>query len=201
MFGLSVSAAILWLLEHIPIFLVHGVILLGIIAFLIGRFTPLIPDKLLLKIAGIAIFCFGVLLEGATFGVDLYKPQWEKAQAEVTAINAKAPIITEKIVTQYRDRIKIIKEKGDEIPTYVTIKNDVDCSLHVSTIVLLNAASENSIPDPTGRVDESPSGVALSTLTKSVAENYTTYNEVAQQLRSLQNWVKEQKANNDNNGK
>lgn len=190
-----------WLLEHIPMLLVHLVIFAGIIAFLVARFTPLIPDKLLIKIVGILVFCFGILLEGLTLGVGLIKPDLAKAQAEVVAINKKAAEITAQVQTVYVDRVKVIKEKGDETVRYVSTNNDSDCKLYNSTVMLLDAASKNEVPSAASRTDDTTSTVRLSDEERVIAGNYEKYNLVAQELISLQNWVKQQQTNNADSGK
>jgi hypothetical protein len=197
---MDIGSMTFWILQHVPMFLVHTIIFLGIVAFFVSKFTPLIPDKLFLKVGGILIFCFGLLLEGATFGVDLIKPELLKAQAEIIRINDQAKVITKEVQIQYVDRVKVIKEKGNviikEVPVYITTQDDSDCKLHNSFIVLHDAAAQNIVPDPTARIDDSPTDFKLSTATETIVANYTTYNQVAQQLISLQEWVKKQQANN-----
>jgi hypothetical protein len=58
--------------------------------------------------------------------------------------------------------------------------------------VLHDSASRNEVPDPTRKVDGSTSNVKISGVAETVIDNYTTYYQVAEQLRSLQEWIKEQ---------
>jgi len=194
--------SILWIIQHIPILVVHGLLLAGIIALLAGKISAHIEILYgeLLKWGGIAVVCLGLFLEGIFFTADTMMPEIAQAQAQVAAINSQAKVITKEIQIQYVDRVKVIKEKGDEVIKYVTTNNDSDCKLHNSTVELHDAAAENRIPDPATRTDEGPSGVALSEETRAVIENYNTYNQVAEQLRSLQQWVREQQFNSINNG-
>jgi len=59
--------------------------------------------------------------------------------------------------------------------------------------LLHDSASRNEVPDSSGVTNEAASGVKLSGVAETITENYTTYHKVAEQLRSLQEWVKEQK--------
>jgi hypothetical protein len=58
--------------------------------------------------------------------------------------------------------------------------------------VLHNSASKNEVPDSTGGVDDSPSGLKLSTTLETVVGNYILYYETAEQLKALQEWVRTQ---------
>jgi hypothetical protein len=58
--------------------------------------------------------------------------------------------------------------------------------------MLHDSASRNEVPDPTRKVDGSTSQIKISGVAETVVDNYTTYHQVAEQLRSLQEWIKEQ---------
>lgn len=49
------------------------------------------------------------------------------------------------------------------------------------------------MPSETKLVDESPSGIALSAVTKIVTDNYKTCNVYKEQIFSLQSWISAQK--------
>jgi hypothetical protein len=151
----------------------------------------------LVRIVGIAVMGLSIFLLGVSFSEADFKKEIEKKNAEIALINENAKNITAQVVTKYVYKDKIIREKGDEIIKYITTKNDGDCNLHGSTVELLNAAAENKLPDPTRATNEASAGVNLSTVTGTIAENYTKYHEVANQLTSLQEWVKNQKKNNE----
>jgi len=192
----------LWILENIPKMVIHGVVLAGIVSLFIGKLIPSIAlmQKEGLKLLGILLLAGGLFLEGSVYTAAYIEPQLEQARAEVTAINKQAKVITKEVEIRYVERTKVIKEKGDEVIKYITINNDRDCSIHNSTVELWNSAAENRLPDPTRRSDESPSGIALSEADKVIIDNYNQYNLVAEQLRSLQDWVREQQINNMNGG-
>ena len=126
------------------------------------------------------------------YGADLIKPDLEKTKHDLEILKGKQNEVTKVVETKYIEKKVIVKEKGDEIIKYINTNNDNDCNLHKSFVMLHDSAAKNTLPDPTGSADETPSGVKLSTAEKVIAENYELFHEVSLQLKSLQEWVSEQ---------
>lgn len=182
----------LWLLQHIPSFVIYLILAAGTVAYLVSSFIPFF-NSLPTRTIGLALLLVGAFLQGLNWGADVLSADVDKANAEIKRINDESKNVTEKIVTQYVIKQKVIKEKGDETIKYVNTKNDADCTLHNSFVELHDSAAKNSIPDPTGAVDETSSGIELSEAKKVIIENYYKYNEVAEQLKDLQEWVRQQR--------
>ena len=70
------------------------------------------------------------------------------------------------------------------------------CDIPQSFVRLHDAAAENTVPDPTTRVDGASSGIALSEAERTIIDNYAIYHKVADQLKALQEWVSEEKKAN-----
>ncbi|MEW6612722.1 MAG: hypothetical protein AB1409_08275 [Pseudomonadota bacterium] len=114
------------------------------------------------------------------------------AAARVQARQAEATV---KVVTQYVDRVKIVRQKGAEIikevPVYVPVEADAACVVPRGFVRLHDAAATGRLPEPAGAADAAPAGVALSTVAGTVADNYERCHENAEQLRALQAWIRE----------
>ncbi|NWK44873.1 hypothetical protein [Ralstonia pickettii] len=122
-------------------------------------------------------------------------------QAEATAAslrkqldNAKAATVT---VTQYVDRERVIRLKGDtiikEVPRYVPAQADAACVVPRGFVRLHDAAAAGTVPNPdTGNADAAPAGVALSAVANTVAANYTDCHVDAARLSSLQQTLRDQ---------
>lgn len=122
-------------------------------------------------------------------------------QAETTAAtlrkqlaNAKAATVT---VTQYVDRERVIRLKGDtiikEVPRYVPAQADAACAVPRGFVRLHDAAAAGTVPNPdTGDADGAPAGVALSAVASTVAANYTDCHVNAARLSSLQQTLRDQ---------
>ena len=121
----------------------------------------------------------------------------EALNDKIERVEKESAAATDKIKKEYESKIALTKQKGDTIVKYVdkyiTKEADAKCVIPNNFVVLHNSAVHNQVPDTSRAADESPSGIALSTTTKTVVENYNTYNEIREQLMSLQKWINEQK--------
>ena len=112
--------------------------------------------------------------------------QKETASAETTV----------KVVTKYVNKVQIVKEKGNDIikqvPVYITKDAVTKCDVPTGFVMLHDSASRNEVPDSTRVPNVATSEVKISEVAGTVIENYTTYYQLAEQLKSLQDWIKEQ---------
>ena len=153
------------------------------------------PYRLLaLALLGIALFGFGWLK-----GANHVQGQWDaatvaqqQARAQVQIRQAEATV---KVVTQYVDRIQVVREKGDtliqEIPVYVPVQADAACTVHRGFVSLHDAAAAGELPQPTRDADAPAEGLALSAVAAAVVTNYQTCHENAEQLKALQDWIRQ----------
>jgi len=114
---------------------------------------------------------------------------------QATAIREHQALATVKVVTEYVDRVRVVREKGDtiikEVPVYVPVQADAACAINHGFVRLHNAAAAGELPEPARDADATAAGIALSTVAGTVATNYQTCHENAEQLRALQAWVSE----------
>jgi hypothetical protein len=153
------------------------------------------PYRLLaLAALGIAVFGFG-WLKGASH----VQAQWDatsaaQLQAQAQAQTRQAQAIVQ-VVTQYVDRIQVVREKGDtliqEVPVYVPVQADAACTVHRGFVSLHDAASAGELPAAPGDPDAPAEGLALSAVAATVVTNYQTCHENAEQLKALQDWIRQ----------
>lgn len=81
-----------------------------------------------------------------------------------------------------------------EVPVYVTAQDDGRCIVNRGFVRLHDQAATGtpSIPDSAGEPDSAPSGVALSTVGATVADNYGTCREYRAIAEGWQTWYAEQ---------
>lgn len=108
-------------------------------------------------------------------------------------------VVRDRVVTEYVDRIQVVKEVGrtiiKEVPVYVSAEADRACTVPVGFVRLHDAAAAGvRPPDPAGAADARPAGVALSAVTETVAGNYTACNANAEQLNSVLELVRDYQA-------
>jgi hypothetical protein len=58
--------------------------------------------------------------------------------------------------------------------------------------VLHDSAAKNEVPNSATGVDEGASAVKLSDVARTVTINYNNYHQLTEQLKALQDWVKQQ---------
>jgi hypothetical protein len=143
----------MWLVEYLPNFVTHFIVLAGIIGILltslplIWRLVPgLEAYRLLIQLVGIACLGFGLYLEGglameAEYKVKVAELKEKLKDAEIKAANANA-----KIITEYVTKKQYIKQRGDTITEYIdreVVKYDKNCPIPIEVIKAHNAAALN----------------------------------------------------------
>ena len=149
----------------------------------------------------LAIAALGLTLVGFGWvkGAGHVQAQWDAAvqqQAlQATAVREEQAQATVKVVTEYVDRIRVVREKGDtiikEVPIYVPVQADAACTINRGFVRLHDAAAAGALPEPARDADAAAADIALSAVAGTVANNYQTCHETAEQLTALQTWVRE----------
>jgi len=144
-----------------------------------------------------AIWVYGYGVHEHTLGYNEAKGEDAKAQAEqmafyqkrVAEIQAKQQEVIIKTVTVYRDRIKIVKEKGDEVIREIPVIVGDAPVLSGGVRVAHDAAALGHLPDDPEGAARAAAPVETTTLLRTVAENYESCEATRQQLISLQSLV------------
>ena len=188
----------IWLLSFLPTWIFQavaaGLVVVGAGVYAFVR-HPLVPS-FVPKIVGALLVAGGIFISGGIWTQKEFLVEVQKAKEEMARIEKESKEASVKIEKVYVEKIKVIKEKGDvivqKVPEYISKDSDAKCDVPNGFVVLHNSAVKNEVPNTTREFNEESSGVELSTVAKTVTGNYTTCNEVREQLRSLQDWVKAQ---------
>ena len=189
----------MWALEFLPNWVFYSILGAGFVGLaattFLSAFIPLLY-RAPIQIISISLLVFGIYMSGAISNQAEWKAKVAALQVEVAKKETISATITTDVITKYVDRIKIVKEKGNviikEVPTYITKTDDSKCVVPNGFVVLHDSASRNEVPDTTRIVDERASKIKISGIAETVGENYNTYHEVAEQLKSLQKWIRDQ---------
>lgn len=190
----------MWALEWIPFWIFHVLLIggiLGLIFAFVLSFIPFISKyKLPIQVGSLLLIVFGTFMEGAISNQEAWLVKVADLKVKVAQVETKSAEKTTEIVTKYVTKVQVVKEKGDviikEVPKYITKESDAKCTLPNSFVMLHDSASKNEVPDSTRVADETTSGVKLSTATGTVVGNYSICHQNSEQLKALQEWVKEQ---------
>ena len=152
-----------------------------------------------LAVAALAVALIGL---GWVKGAGHVQAQWDASiqqQAlQAAAIRERQAQATVQVVTQYVDRVRVVREKGEtiikEVPVHVPVQADAACTINRGFVRLHDAAAAGELPEPSRDADAAAADIALSAVAGAVAANYQTCHENAEQLRALQGWVHEVRA-------
>lgn len=112
---------------------------------------------------------------------------------EIKILQAKQEEATSKVVEHYITQIKVVKDTNDKILKQINNKDDRMCTLPESFVRLHDSAVQGTVPNTSSGIDGAASGIALSEAERTIIENYGQYQQIAEQLKALQDWVKQQK--------
>ena len=156
------------------------------------------PYRLLaLTALGVALIGFG-WIKGASHVQARWDAAIQQQALQTASIRERHAQARVKVVTQYVDRVRVVREKGEtiikEVPVYVPVQADAACSINRGFVRLHDAAAAGELPEPARDADAAAAGIALSAVAGTVADNYQTCHENAEQLRALQAWISEVRA-------
>lgn len=190
----------MFILEFLPHWIFYVFVLIGVIGLFVSfTFSKIIPItyKVSLEFLSIAIFTIGVFMIGAISNEAVWQLKVKEMEAEIAKRELAAAEITTQVVTKYVDRVQIVKGKTNviikKVPEYITKESDAKCVINNGFVKLLDASAKNEVPESTGTTNDTPTNIKLSGVAESVTRNYGTYYEISEQLKSLQDWVRQQK--------
>lgn len=131
---------------------INTVLIAGVIGFVasfffgyVVRWLPAIaPYHLLIQVVSIVLLVAGVYFKGG-YSVEMsWRERVAELEAKVAISEQKSKEVNEKIVTVYKDKVKIVKETQvviqEKIKT-VEVKIDSQCKITADTVDILNQAA------------------------------------------------------------
>jgi hypothetical protein len=147
------DALLVYIVNAILIAGAIGTFLTFFILHRIVRWVPAIaPYHLILQIISIVLLVAGVYLKGG-YGVEMeWREKLRIAEDRAKAAEEQAKVVNEKIVTVYKDRVKVvtetkfvIQEKIKEVEKII----DAQCKVAPEAVDIHNAAAKNRRPGET----------------------------------------------------
>ncbi|WP_164276504.1 hypothetical protein [Stenotrophomonas sp. B1-1] len=154
---------------------------------------------LILVLATAGLFsCQQIRVSRAITALDRANDALDRANAEKADLASQLTLAqgTTRVVTQYVDRIQVVRERGatvvKEVPVYVTQNADAACAVPAGFVQLHDAAATGQpAAGVAGDPDAPAAGLALSTVARTVASNYALCHATAEQVIGLQGLVRE----------
>jgi len=151
------------------------------------------PYLTYIKMAAIAAAIVFAAWFGRHYTVMQYEEDIAEQNRQIADLKTHQAEETVKVVTKYVDRVRVVRNQSQkiasEVSTNVPPTADALCVIPAGFVRVHNEAA-TGVPDATGNLDEATSGVALSTVASTVADNYGTCHETAEQLKALQDWIR-----------
>lgn len=144
----------MWLLHFLPdsviLWFTNILLLTGIAAVVAGFFAHRIPlvwqYQLPFKIGGVALLAAGVFFRGG-YSVEMdWRERVREMEARVAAAQAESQAANEKLATNGKEKIRIIREKGTVVKQYIdreVTKYDSTCVIPPAVVKAHNAAAQN----------------------------------------------------------
>ncbi|WP_164276444.1 hypothetical protein [Stenotrophomonas sp. B1-1] len=153
---------------------------------------------LILVLATAGLFsCQQIRVSRAMTALDRANDALDRANAEKADLANQLTLAqgTTRVVTEYVDRVQVVREHGDtivkEVPVYVTQNADAACAVPAGFVQLHDAAATGQPAGVAGDPDAPAAGVELSTVAQTVASNYALCHATAEQVIGLQGLVRE----------
>lgn len=186
----------MFLLSFLPNWIFYILLLLSGVGLFLSSFLANLPFISTyakpIQIGSVIGLVFSVYMCGGIANEEGWQKKVLEQQAEIAQLKQKSAEVSTKVVTKYIDKITVVKEKNNEIAKYINQDADAKCQLPNSFSVLHDAAAKNELPDSTRATDASASGVKLSEATTTIVGNYGICNQNSEQLKALQEWIREQ---------
>lgn len=143
----------MWILNFLPFWFIHLIVLIGAIGLGIATLLKMIPFvntyRLPLQAVSIAVLIFGIYLEGGVSNQEMWEARVKEMEAKVAVAEEKAKTANAKIEYKFIDKVKVvhdvqvvIQEKIKEVATLI----DSQCKMTPEAIDLINAAAKNKKP-------------------------------------------------------
>ena len=192
----------MWLLNWLPDFVIHLMVLVGILGIIASWFFGFIPFvsqyKVPIQIISILILVFGIWTEGANSNNNAWLLKVKDMQVKVAQAETQSAKVNTILVETIIEKEKIIKDKQYELKTAIKKYSTDECKLSNASVSLFNSSSQNELPNSTINTITGTSEIKIADLLTTVNDNNATYYEVANRLKAWQQWYREQKKIFDN---
>lgn len=139
----------MWILNWLPDFVFHLILIAGVLALLASwvlKFIPFIATyRLPIQVAGILLTVLGVWYEGGIAKDTEWKVRVAELEVKVAQAEAKSATENVKIVTKVVKQLELVRTRGNDVIQYVDreiVKYDNVCPIPKEVVKAHNMAAE-----------------------------------------------------------
>lgn len=148
----------MFLLNFIPdillTFFVNAILILGVVGTiassmfrLVIQYVPtLIPYRTVLQVVSVLLLAIGIYFKGGIAVEQKWRDRVKELEEKVAAAEAESKTVNEKIVTVYKDKVKVVKDTEVVIQEKIVEKTkviDAECKVAQDAIDIINQAAKN----------------------------------------------------------
>jgi hypothetical protein len=160
-------------------------------------FLALVPRSVWIGLGAALLVAVGIGYvdhKGYSRGKAEVQAEWDTERAHtalvIASLKEKQQQVVTRTVIEYRDRVKVVKEKGDEVIKEIQVLVPLDSPLLAGGVrVAHDAAARGRLPDDPEGTARAASPVETLTVLSTVAENYGTCRAEYEKLVALQTLV------------
>lgn len=149
----------MWLLNFLPDSLIQWftniILLVGIIGiavttafkFFIKYIPTIIPYRTAIQVVSLVLLVVGVYFKGGAAVEMKWRERVRELEEQVAKAEAQSKVTNEKIVTVYKDRVKVVKEQQivvQEKIKEVEVKIDSQCKVTPDTVDIINNSAKGN---------------------------------------------------------
>lgn len=146
----------MWIIHLLPMsimaLVVHGVLLLGIVALALTYISKLFPLPAAYngpaRIAAVAIICVGLYLEGAYGTHQWYQNEVKELRQKIAESEAKSEELNTQLSAEIQKNNEIITNHTESVQTIIrenTVTIDKECKVDPLVIEILNNSAKNPV--------------------------------------------------------
>jgi hypothetical protein len=139
----------MWILNWLPDFVFHLILIAGVLGLLASwvlKFIPFIATyRLPIQVAGILLTVLGVWYEGGIAKDTEWKVRVAELEVKVAQAEAKSATENVKIVTKVVKQLELVRTRGNDVIQYVDreiVKYDNVCPIPKEVVKAHNMAAE-----------------------------------------------------------
>lgn len=141
----------MWMLDFLPAWIFHLIVLAGIAGLVIAqfiRFIPLVTQyRLFIQIGSIVVLAFGLYMEGGVANQQKWEARVKELEAQVAISENKSKDANIQLASVVKEKTKVVKEFQVVIQDRIikeASKIDAECIVAPEVISILNDAAKGS---------------------------------------------------------
>lgn len=182
----------MWLLNWLPDFVIHLMVIVGVLGIIASWFFGFIPFisqyKLPIQIISIIVLVFGIWTEGANSNNNSWLLKVKDMEVKVAQAETQSAQVNTVLVETILEKEKVIKDKQNELKNAINKYATDNCRLSNASVSLFNSSSQSELPDSAINTITGTSEVTISELLNTVNDNNATYYKLVEQVKGWQDW-------------